>query len=254
MTVGVEPTLLLEKLTAAMSAAIGDDLLSLTVHGSYVAGDFEPNRSDLDLLAVLDTEPNQAMLERLRPLHERIAVEHPPWADRIEVDYLSLETLRTLAERPGPMIRISPGEPLHLFEATRHYLINIVSARQDGQTLRGLDVPSLVPFVPKDSLFAVIREHVANWPTWVQGARERPGAQAYAVLTLCRALHLLEVGHQTSKRQAGAWGTARLPEWAELIAWASTWWYHGGTDTEGDRFEQVELFVRAVQDEVAARA
>lgn len=248
---GAEPTQLLEELAAAVTAALGDDLLSLTVHGSYAAGDFEPDRSDLDLLAVLDAEPDRAMLERLRPLHERIAVEHPRWADRVEVDYLSLETLHTLAERPGPMIRISPGEPLHLFEATRHYLINIVSARQDGQTLRGLDVPSLVPFVPKDSLFPVIREHVESWPAWVQDARGRPGAQAYAVLTLCRALHLLEIGHQSSKRQAGAWGTARLPEWAELIAWASGWWYHGGSDADAGRFDEVEAFVHAVRDEIA---
>jgi hypothetical protein len=249
--VATEPTQLLDQLTEAVSAVLGDDLLSLTVHGSYVAGDFEPDRSDLDLLAVLDSEPDHAMLERLRPLHERIAVEHPQWADRIEVDYLSLATLRELADRPGPMIRVSPGEPLHLLEATRHYLIHIVSARQGGKTLRGVDVPSLFPAVPTEVLTDVIHEHVEGWSTWVQDARGRPGAQAYAVLTLCRALHLIEVGDQRSKRQAGAWGITRLPEWAELIAWASAWWYHGGTDADPGRFEEVEAFVHAVQTQVA---
>ena len=104
------------------------------------------------------------------------------------------------------MIRISPGEPLHLFEGTRHYLINIVSAREDGRTLHGPTLASLLPRVPAAVLFPVVREHVASWPEWVQDARGRPGAQAYAVLTLCRALHLLGVGDQVSKRQGGSWG------------------------------------------------
>ncbi|GAB2614294.1 nucleotidyltransferase domain-containing protein [Pseudactinotalea suaedae] len=243
------PDLLLHELSEAIVTTLGNQLVGLYVHGSYVAGDFEPARSDLDLLAVLHRHPDPASLELVRPLHAGVAVEHPGWADRIEVDYLSLTTLRTLTERPGPMMRISPGEPLHLFEGTRHYLINIVSAREDGQTLHGPALASLLPRVPAAVLFPVVREHVASWPEWVQDARGRPGAQAYAVLTLCRALHLLEVGDQVSKRQAGSWGLARLPEWADLIAWASEWWYHGGTEADPGRFAEVETFVRAVSGE-----
>ncbi|WP_420110922.1 aminoglycoside adenylyltransferase domain-containing protein [Pseudactinotalea sp.] len=246
------PEQLLDRLADEIAAALGAELLGLYVHGSYTAGDFEPSRSDLDLLAVLREEPTATTLELVRPLHARTAVDHPAWADRIEVDYLAATTLATLAERPGPMIRISPGEPLHLFEATRHYLFNVASARA-GLALRGPCPTAVVPPVSAASLHAVVREHAASWPEWVAESRGRVGAQAYAVLTLYRLLHHVEMGTQLSKRQAGAWGSVRLPAAAELIGWASRWWYEGGADTELGRFEEVEAFVRAVSAEIGAQ-
>lgn len=242
---------MLDLLADRIAAALGENLVGLYVHGSYVAGDFEPARSDLDLLAVLRGAPDATTLELLRPLHARTAVEHPEWADRVEVDYVSTSTLARLAEQPGPMIRISPGEPLHLFEATRHYLFNVASARS-GIALQGPSPTAVIPPVGDVSLRAVVREHAASWPAWVQDSRGRVGAQAYAVLTLCRLLHHEEVGTQLSKRQAATWGRERLREQGELIGWASRWWYHGGTDADPERFAEVETFVRAVSSEISA--
>lgn len=242
---------MLSTLADALAGGLGDDLEGLYVHGSFVAGDFDAARSDLDLLAVLRDPPTATTLDVLRRLHDRIAVEHPDWADRIEVDYIPAATLRTLADRPGPMIRISPGEPLHLFQASRHYLFDVASARI-GRALRGPSPTAVLPPVDPATLRAVVREHAASWPAWVQDSRGRVGAQAYAVLTLCRALHLVDRGEQTSKRRAGSWAQARLPASAELIGWASSWWYDGGTDTDAERFDEVDAFVRGVSAQIAA--
>jgi hypothetical protein len=220
------------------------------VHGSFVAGDFDATRSDLDLLAVVGAPLDATTLEALRQLHDRIAVEHPAWADRIEVDYFPATTLASLADRPGPVIRISPGEPLHLFEAGRHYLFDVASART-GRALRGPSPTAVLPPVDPASLREVVSEHAASWPEWVQDSRGRVGAQAYAVLTLCRALHLVELGEQASKRRAAAWAVTRLPAWAHLIGWAASWWYDGGTDSDPERFGEVEAFVRGVSAEIA---
>jgi len=42
--------------------------------------------------------------------------------------------------------------------------------------------------------------------------------QPYVVLTLCRALHTLETGTVSSKREAAEWAKRSLdPEWRDLI-------------------------------------
>ncbi|WP_156740206.1 aminoglycoside adenylyltransferase domain-containing protein [Occultella aeris] len=249
-TAPTAPLRMLDVLADGIAATLGENLLALYVHGSYVAGDFEPARSDLDLLAVLREVPTPATLELLRPRHARFAVDHPAWADRIEVDYFPAATLAALADRPGPMIRISPGEPLHLFEASRHYLLNVASARADGRALRGQSPTAVLPPVDRAAVRAVVREHAASWPEWVKDSRGRTGAQAYAVLTLCRALHLVVEGTQVSKRRAGVWAAARRPESAELIEWASAWWYDAGPDDAPGRYEDVAAFVTSLAAEV----
>jgi predicted nucleotidyltransferase len=67
-----EPTEVLTRLAADLAEVLGDDLLSLALHGSSVLGDFAPGRSDLDLLAVLATDPTAATLAGLDDVHARL--------------------------------------------------------------------------------------------------------------------------------------------------------------------------------------
>ena len=66
-----EPAEVLRRLAAELVEVLGDDLLSLALHGSWVLGDFAPGRSDLDLLAVLATDPTGATLAALADVHAR---------------------------------------------------------------------------------------------------------------------------------------------------------------------------------------
>ncbi|MCC6166507.1 MAG: DUF4111 domain-containing protein, partial [Caldilineaceae bacterium] len=47
--------------------------------------------------------------------------------------------------------------------------------------------------------------------------------QAYAILTLCRALYTCRHGAQVSKRQAALWAIETYPQWASLITQALAW-------------------------------
>jgi hypothetical protein len=151
-------------------------------------------------------------------LHQRVADEHPEWAGKIEVEYLSVQALTDFRSCPRTMVRISPGEPLHLVAATRHHVLNWYTARP-GLPLWGPEPTAIIPEITQAEFRAVVIEHAANWPKWVQDM-SGPGPQAYAVLTLCRALHAVIEGSQTSKKQAGAWALEVLPQWADLIGWA----------------------------------
>jgi predicted nucleotidyltransferase len=116
------PERVLDRLAADIRAALGEDLVSLAVHGSWVFGDFTPGRSDLDLLAVLATDPTASLLTQLGDMHAGIERDHRDWAGHIEVDYVSSSAVADVVRgvaRSHPMIRISPGEAIHMLTASR---------------------------------------------------------------------------------------------------------------------------------------
>ncbi len=220
------------------------------MHGSWVSGDFHAQRSDVDLLAVLAVDPTQRTAEMLRTVHHQLVIDQLGWADCVEVDYISATALSRFRAEPHLMVRISPGEPLQLVPATRHYILNWYAAREHGKALVGPRPRDLVPEFAIAEWSAVVREHVRQWPDWVRGMRG-PGGQAYAVLTLCRALFSIEQGGQVSKRAAASYAEAALPEWADLISWATHWWYAAGSDAEQSRLPDVTQFVGEVASRIA---
>ncbi len=230
-----------------LTDALGDELLGLYAHGSWVNGDFAPLRSDLDMLAVLRAQPDEALLSLVGHTHARLAARHPQWAGRIEVEYVALSTIEAFAADPGSpgehvIARISPGERLHLLPATSHRLLTWASVHSSGRVLCGPAPEALLPPVAAETVTAAVLAHVRDWPTWVHDMRQ-PGGQSYAVLTVCRALHLVGEGRQVSKRQAADDAIAAVPEWAELIRWARDWWYDGGSDDEDSRHPETIRFV-----------
>jgi predicted nucleotidyltransferase len=242
--VRIEPRSLVDRVGREIGAVVGGRLLGLYVHGSFVLGDFQADRSDVDLLAVVADDPSD-LLEPLRAMHERLTADHPEWTDRVEVEYASVAALAGFRADPRPMVRISPGEPLHVVPATRHYLLNWYAAREWGATRHGPPPKDLIPAITTAEWTDAIRDHLRQWPEWIDDMRS-PGAQSYAVLTICRALHALDTGRQASKRTAATWAAHTLPPWAPLITWASDHWYGPTPDPEPDRLPEVTRFVAAV--------
>lgn len=244
---------LLGAVTTELSDLLGRGLLGLYVHGSWINGDFAPARSDLDLLAVLNEEPRQGLLVDLEQVHARLAAAFPRWDGRLEVEYVALQTIRAVAESRGggeikgsaTIARISPGEPLHLLPATGHRVLTWALVREDGRPLAGPAARELLPAFDSAVVRDALRLHVRDWPRWVT-QMDLPGGQAYAVLTLCRALHLAREGQQVSKRRAAGYAAASLPQWSTLIEWASDWWYRDGSDQAPSRLEETVAFVDAV--------
>jgi predicted nucleotidyltransferase len=242
------PEQALTRVAGDISAALGDKLLSLAVHGSWVAGDFDPRRSDLDLLAVLGDEPDEATVARLARLHDAFDVDYPEWSGRVEVDYVSAAAVRDVvggSRTRRRMVRVSPGEPLHLVEATSHYILNWRSAIEHDRVLAGVAPSVVLPAISTGMVRDVVSAHLRQWPEWVADMRT-PGAQAYAVLTICRALTTLETGRQVSKRAGASYAAAARPAWSGLVEWAVDWWYAGGSDDGPGRLPEITAFVREV--------
>lgn len=242
---------------------LGPDLLGLYVHGSWIVGDFEPSRSDLDLLAVLARDPDESLVASLGPVLSAIERAHPIWKGRVEVEYVALKTILSFVggqddgpawqSDPAPSLaRVSPGESLHLLPASGHRLLTWSFVHDQGQALVGPAPATLLPCVDPAAVRSAAMMHVRDWPGWVR-EMTGPGGQSYAVLTLCRALHLFSEGNQVSKRAAATHVATALPEWLELVHWARDWWYADGLDDAPNRHDEVTRFVDDVSSRIIDR-
>lgn len=253
MSRGVGPLAVLADLSSGLSEALGDDLLGLYAHGSLVSGDFAPARSDLDVLAVVVRPPDEAMLAAVAPVHAAVERRHPAWRGRVEVETVARSTMAALASADtspthgGPggtdaIMRISPGEALHLLPARPHGVLTWATVRGSGQTLAGAPAAEVLPPVSPQAARTALLGHVRDWPIWVEGMTT-VGAQSYSVLSMCRAWCALTHDEQLSKRAAADRFAVDDPDDAGLVGWARDWWYDGGSDEETSRHKQVRDFV-----------
>ncbi|MBZ0302859.1 MAG: DUF4111 domain-containing protein [Anaerolineae bacterium] len=212
---------LLDLLRENLQTVLGARLVGLYLYGSLVAGDFDAV-SDIDLLAATSGELDAAAFDALDRMQRDFVAQHPQWHDRIEIVYLSLQALRTFRTQTSRVAVISPGEPFHFKEAGREWLMNWYIVREQGVTLLGPPPETLIDPISTDEFIQVVKEHVESWDKWVLDLRDTPG-QAYAILTLCRALYACQHGQQASKRRAALWTAEALPEWSETIQNALRW-------------------------------
>lgn len=206
-----------------MQKVLGEKLVGLYLYGSLVWGDFDCDISDIDLLAALSSDIDDRDLARLREMHADFAKTYVQWDDRIEVQYISTEILRTFKTKTGNMAVISPGEPLHMVQADRQWLLNWYFVQDYGVTLLGPCPTSFIEPVSKEEFIQGVREQALAWRHYVKNTRHSRPYQSYAILTMCRALYTLRFKEQVSKKKAALWAQKELPEYACLIKDALEW-------------------------------
>jgi predicted nucleotidyltransferase len=209
----------LDDLRSRLVHQLGDELIGLYLYGSLVLGDFDPQESDLDLLAALSGEVRDEHLPALRGLHAEFVRQHPNWDDRVEVAYVAAAALRTFKSQPSTVAIVSPGEPLHakkVSRVSRGWLIDYYAVREHGITLLGPPPRALIDDISTDEFLDAVRRDLQTWREPLPHRSTR-GPQRYAVLTICRGLYALRHGRQTSKKRAAVWVQREFPEWALVI-------------------------------------
>jgi predicted nucleotidyltransferase len=252
LTVDEEIDELLRDLLGRMRAALGGKLVGLYLYGSLAAGDFDRRSSDIDLLAVTSADVDAGEFERLREMQQGFVREHAEWDDRLEITYLSSESFKSSGGCAGRAAVVSPGEPFRFKEAEAHWLIDWRTARERGVALFGPDPKTFIGPVSKEEFRRAVRGQAERWRGWWEGEIDRAG-QAYAILTMCRALHAHETGEQASKLRAARWAQGQLPQWASLIEdallWRAAWRDDGGERTAV--FPETAEFMRLVIERIA---
>ena len=209
-------------LLAQIKDILRDRLNGLYLYGSLVTGDFDPASSDIDLLAVVASDLTEAEFQALDQMQNTFVQNQPQWHERIEIAYMSLHALRTFKTERSPIAIISPGEPFHIKDAGNDWLINWYMVREKGVTLFGPPPQDLIEPVSKAEFIRAVKVQAGEWREWMDTIETRP-SQAYAIITLCRALYTMRMGEQASKRQAALWAAEELPAWSDLIQKALVW-------------------------------
>jgi hypothetical protein len=216
---------MIDAVTGAIAATTGPALVGLYLCGSLATGDFDERTSDIDLLAVLSTDVSPDLAAHLERMHDELAEGNPTWRGRIEVVYVSAVGLANFRVASPRIAVISPGEPFHVISAATDRILTWYPARHNGIVLVGPPATDVVHDISFEEYGDAVRTHMRHF-------RERiaddatPGAQAYAVLAMCRGLYTCVHGERVSKLRAAAWAQKEFPEWAGLIREAITWREH----------------------------
>jgi hypothetical protein len=188
---------LLERFTSEAGAVV--PLIALWAHGSLALGDYQPGRSDLDLVALVGTELTDGQQEELRALHRGLIAD-APLARGLHCTYVP----RALASDPA---RDHPtwaqGE---WFERP----VSPVTRRElavGAVVLSGLPPTGLLPEVGDRELADFVRAELADyWLPVTADAKAHLWLQDVWVdlgmLTFARASVTLREGRLTTKREA----------------------------------------------------
>ncbi|PYC76278.1 nucleotidyltransferase [Streptomyces tateyamensis] len=178
-------------------------------HGSLALGDYQPGRSDLDLLALLERAPDPAERERLTALHRELE-RASPLALELHCSYLLPD-------------RLADPALDHLTWAHRELLARPVSevTRRELQlgarTVYGPPPAGLLPGVTDEELARAVRASLMDfwrpalprWHLWL-----RDDWVDLGLYTLARATATLRTGELLTKGQA----LALLPEFGVSTA------------------------------------
>lgn len=225
---------LLHLLFTNVQAILGEKLVGFYLYGSLSLGDFDPASSDIDFLVVTSEELGEEILVQLRQMHAAIAASNLPYATRLEGSYIPQAALRRYdpAHAHHPTIGVDWEFQIGLHKS--NWIIERQIVREHGVVVWGPPPQTLIDPIPPHELRGAVCEHIANFwqtqldgPTWL-----RPrDYQAFAVLSLCRALHTLRQGGVASKPAAATWALQALaPQWRPTIQRALVWRYQHESD------------------------
>ena len=212
--------LLLSEVQSELQNILDENLFGLYLYGSLVGGGFVEGISDIDLFALLVNELTEDEFHQLEILHNIFVQHHPIWENRLEIAYLTKHALSTFRTTTNPIAIISPGEPFHIKDAGTDWAINWYILRQQGKVLFGKPVEDVFPKISEQEFIGYVHQQAVEWGDWVVNTRESTRYQAYAVVTLCRALFAVTNGQQPSKQDAADWFVQQYPSYSELVNWA----------------------------------
>ena len=187
--------LLLDRLRDALLARGG--LVGVYLYGSLVTGDFSPARSDIDVIVLLEREPDEGAISELRELHTALASADDP-AGRLHCLYASAHD----AADPALLRTYWYGDRMTQWRVKLLTQAELASA---GVALYGpWPPPGLGPVAIAD-LQAAVREEITGY--WRRVARRRrcwlqDTWVDFGLITLPRAEALLTAGDLITKSEA----------------------------------------------------
>lgn len=232
---------------------LGQEFVGMYCYGSLSLGDCAPGSSDIDFLVVTEHDLPTETLRALEAMHARIAARGLLWADKLEGSYIPRAALRRYDPANNRHPTIGADWPFGVRAHDASWVIERWIVRERGVVVSGPPPETLIDPVSPDDLRAAVRGMLNGfWRAQLDGSEPEwlrtRDYQAFAILTMCRALYTLAHGAVVSKPAAAAWARERLPPpWPTLIAKALIWRH----DIRPDDMAEMRAFIRYTIDRAA---
>jgi hypothetical protein len=180
----------------------------------------------------------------LAALHQQFSASGQPYADKLEGWYFDRDALRRPTPDEAPQATIGADWPFGLGQPGPVWIIERHIVREHGIVVAGPSPRTLIDPISPEMLRAATRQLLSEFwaqqldgPDWLR-TRDY---QAFAILTMCRALQTLATGAVTSKPVAAVWAQKNLAApWPALIAKALDWRH----DKREDAMSEMLAFIR----------
>lgn len=211
----MEYTGLLNEITDASRQIFGEKLVGVYLHGSLAMGCFNPEKSDIDLLLVIEKEITDE--EKLEFMNVVVKLNESAPKKGLELSVVKREVCQPFTYPTPFELHFSPMHLDWFRKDPKGYVENMKGIDKDlaahftvirecGIVLYGAAIQDVFAEVPREDYFDSIFEDIQDA---IEDILSDP---MYIVLNLCRVLAAVQDGVVLSKEQGGAWGLLHIPQ------------------------------------------
>ena len=228
---------IIEKFISRSADILKEKLTGIYLHGSAAMDCFQPKKSDVDLMVVVNETLTDAEKRQLMDMVLELDAEGP--AKGIEMSIVTGDVCKPFVY-PTPFIlhysrmhteryRKDPEDYIRTMNGTdRDLAAHFTVIRARGICLYGLPAGEVFGEVPEQDYLDSILDDVS-------GAAEEIGdSPMYFILNLTRVLGYMKEREVLSKKEGGTWGLEHVPGKYRSLLLAALDEYENGTEAQYD--------------------
>ena len=213
---------LLDEIIDKSKEVLGRNLTGIYLHGSMAMGCFNPDKSDIDLIIVIEDDMSDT--QKLVLMEHIVLLNHQAPRKGLEISVVKRKCCKPFVYPTPFELHFSPAHLQWFQDATQDYVekmkgvdidlaAHFAIIREYGVVLCGEKIEEVFAPVPRENYLDSICADVENA---TDAIFEDP---VYIILNLCRVLAFIKDGLYLSKEKGGQWGMERLPsEYHSVIA------------------------------------
>jgi hypothetical protein len=245
----------LDDLVSVLRGHLGARLVGVYLHGSLGMGAFDPERSDVDIVAICAESLSRS--RRLAMGRALAAIPRPPSGGDLEFSLVTEAVARAPSPTPSFEVHVSTHQQPDVVDGGEHpgdedLVVHFAMARARGRALAGPDPKEVFPEPNRESLIRAFlgdmrwaREHGATG--WEGHHMPELASTAYRVLNAARSWRFLETGALGSKVEGAAWVRAVTRGWDVIPLIDAALAFQRGEVPETPADADVEAFVSRVE-------
>jgi predicted nucleotidyltransferase len=230
---------------------LGDQFVGMYLYGSLSSGDFDSQTSDIDFLVVTKDALPDETISQLEAMHKETWATSLMRAGELEGSYVPKNLIRRHDPNGLPCPTVNEGK-FYVDQRGSDWIIQRHVVREMGVVVEGPDPKTLIDSVSPDDIRGAVLGVLQEWwfpmlddPSWLRKHGNK--YHAFAVITMCRALHALEHGTVVSKPKATHWAREALGDpWIELIDKAVA---ASKNETQADFLTETLNFIRFAKEQ-----